>query len=164
MNLIDRIGSDTIGRIERAAPRRLAEAIHLADRGHHLAAIYLCGYAAEMTIGAAYFKLLEYASNYAISEEDRRTAINKAKGPHYRQLSEKLHPLDGWPRLLVEEKRALAPPGYTDSFGQAVIARVDSIACHWCTKLRYRDFEAAESQSREVIEATRWLVENYPNM
>jgi hypothetical protein len=131
MNLINRIGSDTIGKLERAAPRRLAEAVDLAANGHRLAAIYLCGYAAEMIIGAAYFKLFGDRTNDPISDTSRKLAVQKAARKGYRERSEKAHPLDGWPRILVEEKVALAPPGYSHSFGQAITARVDSIAIHW---------------------------------
>jgi hypothetical protein len=79
MDLIDRIGFDTIEKLEAAAPARLAEAIVLQTAGHHLAAIYLCGYAAEMWLGSAYFKILGYAPDQEVEASRRGAALKAAK-------------------------------------------------------------------------------------
>lgn len=157
-----RIGSHTITRLERAAPLRLAEASCLRERGHNLAAIYLSGYAAEMVVGSAYFRLLGYRA-YELIEDDRlRRVLDNARG---RSAAIDLsHPLDGLGRLLVADRLQRTPPGYARSFGAAIIKRVDAICQHWAPKLRYRDFDADAGQAGEVIEAAEWLLSESPNM
>jgi hypothetical protein len=164
MNLIDRIASDTVTKLEKAAPRRISEASTLIEGGHHLAAVYLCGYAAEMALGSAYFKILGFQPNQAIPENRRNLAKRKAAGVGYRGVSHPSHPLDGWVRILIEERAASLLPGYPQALAKAITARVDAIAQHWWPHLRYRDFEATASQSAEVIEATRWIWTTYPNL
>jgi HEPN domain-containing protein len=59
MPLVQRIHSrpHTIAEFRRAATLRYREAVRLAVAGDRLAAIYLSGYAAEMLLKAAYFRL-----------------------------------------------------------------------------------------------------------
>lgn len=162
MNLIDRVGSDTIMRLERAASARLEEARWLIGEDYYLAGIYLCGYAAEMWIGSAYLKLIGFSPSEPIDEK-RRWAIIKMASQRA-VLSEPSHPLDGWARLLVVDKASLTPPGYDATFRTAIVARVNTIARHWSPRLRYRDLDATPRQAHETIDAATWLATNYARM
>jgi hypothetical protein len=162
MDLIDRIGFDTIEKLEAAAPARLAEAIVLQTAGHHLAAIYLCGYAAEMWLGSAYFKILGYAPDQEVEASRRGAALKAAKLRKVK--SHASHPLDGWVRLLVEEKPKLKPPAYEPNFARALLAIVDSIGRHWWPHIRYRDIDPGLEIAGEITDSTRWLWNNYPTM
>jgi hypothetical protein len=54
--LLDRIGFDTLAKLEAAATRRYAEAQRLAA-DEPLGALYLYGYTIEMRLKAAYYRL-----------------------------------------------------------------------------------------------------------
>jgi hypothetical protein len=162
MNLIDRVGSDTIGKLERAAPRRLAEAVVLAAQGHYLAAIYLCGYVAEMVLGAAFYRLDDYGSNEPIDDNHRRRVLGAARG--LKLSFDPSHPLDGLAILLVNKKRQVGPSGYKAEIERGIVNRVNAICRHWAPKLRYRDLDASRSQAQEVIDAAGWLLSEYPSL
>ena len=162
MDLIDRIGFDTIEKLEAAAPARLAEAMVLQTEGRYLAAIYLCGYAAEMWMGSAYFRLLNYAPDREIEVSRRNTAVKAARERKIK--SHASHPLDGWVRLLVEEKPKLKPPAYDSDFALDLVTKVDSIGRHWWPNLRYRDIDPGREIAVEITDSTQWLRQNYPAM
>src|SRR5437899_1926081 len=75
MPLLNRLPSNhTIREFRIAAALRYREATHLATAGDRLAAIYLCGYAAEMLLKAAYFRLLGKSPVEAITLHDIQDA------------------------------------------------------------------------------------------
>jgi hypothetical protein len=158
MSLILKIGPDTRSRLGRAAFRRFLEADCLIEAKHHLTAIYLFGYVAEMVIGAAYCKNLRYGVNDPIDPSRLNTMLKAA-----RQLSkavDKSHPIDGLARLLVNDKGALAPPAYDKKLGLRIIDRADLIGRHWSPKLRYRAIDASWEVVSEVREAAEWFLKN----
>ena len=67
MPLIARVTADhSIREFRNAAWRRYQEARRLAINGDRLAAIYLWGYAAEMLLKAAYFRLVGWSPTQAM--------------------------------------------------------------------------------------------------
>ncbi len=56
-NLIQRLRHDSVAEFEAAALTRFQDGIELEARGRPLAAIYLWGYSAEMTLKAALFSI-----------------------------------------------------------------------------------------------------------
>ena len=63
--LVEQLGPDTIFRFEQSARLRIEEGDWLADR-YSLIAIYLYGYAAEMSLKAAYFRNLRLGATVEI--------------------------------------------------------------------------------------------------
>lgn len=78
-SLAARIGPDTISRLERAFSRRFAEAEWLARGEHRLASIYFFGYAAEIVLGAAFFRLRGYGKTEPIEDTERRRIVKEAQ-------------------------------------------------------------------------------------
>src|SRR5688572_11560384 len=74
--LVSRCGPDRVGEFRAAAIVRYEDGVSLADGGRRAAAIYLWGYAAEMTLKAAFFTAFGFPANRVISPADLRTARN----------------------------------------------------------------------------------------
>ena len=78
--LVDRFTADSVGQFRAAAHIRNEDAWRLATSGRGSAAIYLWGYAAEMLVKAAYFHLIGFAENRAISLPDLLQVKENATG------------------------------------------------------------------------------------
>src|SRR3954452_5310622 len=72
--LVDRCGPDTVAEFRSAAVVRYDDGARLAGRGRRTAAIYLWGYAAEMTIKAAFFTAFGFPEDRVITAAHLRTA------------------------------------------------------------------------------------------
>src|ERR1041384_7722171 len=97
----------TIRTFRAAAMARLVESQIMAGQENRLASIYLLGYAAEMLLKAAYFRLAGYSLNQAITVPEMYAAKDYAvkilKCPW---AGNNLHDLRGWQTLLTEERKA----------------------------------------------------------
>lgn len=107
MPLIARIAQDhTVREFRAAAGLRYREAQRLAVAGDRLAAIYLWGYAAEMLLKAAYFRLRGWLPTQPITMTDIRDARNYAITTlQIAWPQPNLHDLSRWRALLVEERK-----------------------------------------------------------
>lgn len=107
-SLLDRLRPDSIREFRAAAKARLVEGETLVLGDRSFAAIYLWGYAAEMTLKGAYFRAIRFGERQPITWPDLRFAVKRAKdlgisGP---LAAGNLHDLAGWAELLIEERRA----------------------------------------------------------
>jgi len=149
LTLANRIGPDTLGKLEQAARRRFAEASNLiADEP--LGAIYLFGYTVEMRLKAAYFRTVGLAP---------ATNLSKFRKPAEAQIRSLLgirgavgHNLYGWARLL-ETARATTPGAIVLplALAQNMYAHIQNIELCWTEVLRYR----ANKPYNEELEAVR---------
>ena len=161
MSILKKLGPDSISRLVNAASSRHEEASYLFEGGRYLASIYLAGYAAEMTIGAAYFRIVrEYGSNRRIEPNDFQKILKAARV--LSTLEDKSHPIDGLAELLIEEKRALNPPAIDDKIEQSLRKRVEIVARDWGPKLRYRAIQATSEEADRVLRAVRWIIDHCP--
>lgn len=162
MSLVSRIGPDTIDELERAAPRRFAEADALRRGKRWIGAIYLYGYVAEMVLGAAHFKLLGYSPAQEIEFDRRRQLVQAAKKLSGMTIEAKPHPVDGLAQLLVVEKKRLAPPGHEPELENMIRLQSSLIRDYWSIKLRYRDMIASADDARVMRSAAKWFLVHYP--
>ncbi|HYT95497.1 MAG TPA: hypothetical protein VEL76_42655 [Gemmataceae bacterium] len=162
--LIDRCQPDSIREFRASAGQRYYDGLALAGAGNRTAAVYLWGYAAEMTLKAAYFEL------FGLAEDDELTvpghiqpAINRGRAaplniawPHQGAG----HNVRAWAELLVGV-RALDPgTAYGPAFAVAVQRCGQRIGQLWKETLRYHKNRAYLYEVRQVREATEWLLIN----
>jgi len=114
--LVDRFTNDSVGQFRAAAHIRNEDAWHLATSGRGAAAIYLWGYAAEITVKAAWFDLVGFPKNRAISLSDLRQAKSLATATYGLSWTGNLHNVRHWAELLIQHRIALrrsyADPGF----------------------------------------------------
>ncbi len=160
MSILSRLGHDTISRLEKAAARRFIEAEWLVEGKHHLTAIYFFGYAVEITVGTAYFRMKGYGLLDPLLPVDRNKALIAAKGRSL--MTDKSHPIDGWAELLIEEKGALFPPAFERKIERAIRNKTVELRDNWGPKLRYRSMDATEEQVKAAREAADWFLKKFP--
>lgn len=163
-------GPETIRKYEKAAENRYSEAMFLLENKHRLAGVYLLGYAIEMWITAAYFKLRGHPPTAIIDTDARDRAA--ARALVYGFEIKRQHDLVGWARLLVEERKAIAVPSTTRpaltpfdlSFAQAILNHSLQAYQVWRPALRYSPFAPEQSDTDDVQIAAEWFKNHYSSM
>jgi hypothetical protein len=162
--LIDRCQPDSIREFRASARQRYDDGLALAGAGNRTAAIYLWGYATEMTLKAAYFSLFGLAETDVITVHGHiRPAINRGRTAPLSIAWPNQgagHNVLAWAELLVGV-RALAP---ATAYGPAFAAQVQGCGQRiwqlWRETLRYHKNRAYLYEVRQVREATEWLLAN----
>lgn len=158
MSIIRTIGPDSVSRLEKAAERRCAEADCLDRAGHRLGALYFYGYAIEIAIGIAYFKMIGFGSMDPILPKDLKRALVPAAS--HSLMSDKSHPIDGWVLLLIDVRARLYPPAYEKRLERKLKNCSLLVRESWSPKLRYRAMEIGADQVAPVRESAHWLLKN----
>lgn len=162
--LIDRCQPDSIREFRASARQRYNDGLALVAAGNRTAAIYLWGYAAEMTLKAAYFSLAGLADGDLITMPGHiRPAITQGRAaplliawPHRGEG----HNVRGWAELLVGA-RALAPAtAFDNAFASQVQQCGQRIGQLWNETLRYHKNRAYLHEVRQVRLAAEWLLIN----
>jgi len=151
---------ESIREFRASARQRFDEGIALVAEGYRTGAIYLWGYAAEMTLKAAYFSLLGRAEAALLTwGGDMLPAIQagRALGIAW-PIAGQGHNLRAWAELLVAERAATPGAAYLPAFGQEVQACGQTIGQLWSETLRYHKNLAYLYEVRQVREATEWLL------
>jgi hypothetical protein len=151
--LLARCGLDCVREFRASARLRYNEGVALSD-SHKTAAIYLWGYAAEMTLKAAYFTLIGFADTREITRLDLRTALGGGHGSTAASLgmspSGNFHNLGEWAQLLILY-RDRHGPAYSDPLQAAqVIDNTGVVYRHWRETLRYRRNVAYQFEMKQV--------------
>jgi hypothetical protein len=161
MALIHRLGRDhTIREFRAAAVLRFQEATQLALANHRLGAIYLGGYAAEMLLKAAYFRLAGWGLTAPITLGDVQAAKVHATNRLGLPWPGNLHDLMSWASLLVEERKYRGM-GYAVSFARTLVAQVKRLYLNWREQLRYRANRPYAGEVAAVLRSTQWLIGQY---
>jgi hypothetical protein len=163
MALIQRLGlpkDHTIEEFRMAARLHFREASRLAVAGDRLAAIYLGGYAAEMLLKAAYFRLAGKGPAAPISTQEMYNARSYAKATLGVAWADKLHDLTGWTALLVEERRLRGAP-YSWTLARDLLAHTQRIYLNWREYLRYRPNRPYQGETAAVLQGVQWLLGQY---
>jgi hypothetical protein len=163
-------GPETIRKYEKAAENRFSEATFLLENHRRLAGVYLLGYAIEMWITAAYFRLRGYSPARVIDADARNRAA--ARAPVHGFEINRQHDLLGWARLLVHERRTIAAPAtapprlspFDPSFAQAIEDHSRRAYQVWQPALRYSPDDLDQSGADEVKNAAQWFKDHYDKM
>jgi hypothetical protein len=158
MSILERVGPDTISRLQSAAKRRCAEADWLVGGKHYLAALYFYGYVAEIILGSAYFRMIGYNGNDPILPVPLKKALDLARSRS--TMKDKAHPVDGLALLLIEEKANLYGPAYEKRTERSLRESALILRENWGPKLRYRAIELKEDHIELIRKSAHWFLEN----
>ena len=153
---------DSIAEFQRAARQRYDDGLTLASQGRRTGAIYLWGYAAEMVLKAAYFRLTGVPSGRPLTVQgDIRPAIQRGRTIHglVWPVAGDGHNVRAWAELLIAERLSLTQPYPTD-FGRQVQRCGQRIGLLWSESLRYHKNVAYVYELRQVQESLEWLLTN----
>lgn len=158
--LLDRCQPDSIREFRAAAIQRANDARALLATERRTAAIYLWGYAAEMTLKASYFAVIGFTDTQHITMADLRAARLSAPALGVAPLVN-LHDIRGWAELLVATRVSL--PGFAypiPGFGNRVVSAGSRIHAMWRESLRYHKNFAYQFELARVQTASQWLLAN----
>ena len=158
--LVNRFTDDSVGQFRVAAHIRNEDAWHLATSGRGAAAIYLWGYAAEMTVKAAWFDLIGFPESKTISTLDLNMAIKLAKDRHGIPWQHGLHNIFHWAELLIQHRIALGQSYPDPRFGSQVLENCRRVYERWRVILRYKKNQAYPFEVHAVAVSTQWLLSN----
>jgi hypothetical protein len=126
------------------------------NEARRLASIYLGGYAAEMLLKAAYFRLAGWGLADPITLTDLGNARKHATTVLGLSWPENLHDLLRWRDLLIEERKRIGSP-YAAAFVRGFSAQVKRIYLNWREYLRYHTNRPYQGEVNRTLQAVRWL-------
>ncbi len=158
--LLDRCRLDSISGFREAARTRFVDGTAAAELGRRTAAIYLWGYAAEMTIKAAYFAATGFEDGRAITIGDLRDAVNSRLASTIDWSGQgRLHHVPAWAELLVELRASDPKLVYADpKFGGEIVGMGRRFRRVWSETLRYHENVAYEHEVRRIRDAADWFL------
>ncbi len=146
-----------------AARQRFEEAKRAAIAGDRLVGVYLSGYAAEMLLKVAYFRLVGKEPSDLIAVKEMNEAKAKANTLFGIGWKENLHDLSRWAELLIEERKFRNVP-YRPAFRRRLNVQVDSLRKNWREDLRYRVNRPRQDEVTKVVEVVNWLFANLADL
>jgi hypothetical protein len=149
---------DCVAHFHIAAQTRCHDALLLAEHGASAAAIYFWGYAVEMLLKAAYFRLIGYTSQQVIALADLRRAVKFGQLQFKVPFAHRLHDIDSWARLLIEQRRHLHRPYSSAGFAAAVHIQAQIVHQRWREFIRYKPNVPYRHEVERVGEAANWFV------
>jgi hypothetical protein len=157
--LVARFAPDSIAQFFAAARVRDVDAQQLALAGRGTAAIYLWGYAAEMTLKGAWFALIGFAEDQVISSADLGSAEKQANGYLIQwPKAGRWHAIFAWAQLLTQHRITLRGAYPDPQFPAAVMHHSQRIYQRWRETMRYKKNRAYDHEVRAVAESVAWLL------
>jgi len=156
--LLDRLHVESIRNFEHAAVERVADAAALRNTDRRLAALYLSGYAAEMILKAAYFRVVGVPAMAVISPQTRRLAMAQMQQLTPIQTWNQHH-IAGWAELLVAV-RANPPLNQplTQQLESEVLTRGHRVYGLWREVLRYHTNTPYQHEAESVYGDASWFL------
>jgi hypothetical protein len=167
--LLNRIGFDTLAKLESAARRRHAEARQLRPK-EPLGALYLYGYTIEMRLKAAYYRLVSVPENWDLDvptppavvspRRDAQVQIQNLIGlGHSAQAG---HHLVGWATLVITTRAGHPVLGpFATGFETQLNNHAQAAGRQWREILRYRANRPYDEEVDAVVDAANWIRGNY---
>src|SRR5947209_17216833 len=152
---------ESIREFRASAQKRFDEGLALAGQGRRTGAIYLWGYAAEMTLKAAHFRFTGLAETDVITWHGHILPAIHLGRVNYGiawPTQGQGHNVRAWAELLVLERAATPGAAYGQQFGQDVQACGQGIGQLWRETLRYHKNVAYSYEVSQVRDAAEWLL------
>lgn len=149
---------ETLQEFELAAEERYLDALELFVAGRNGAGIYLMGYAAEMILKVAYFKLdgVKPGGDLKPRLGPAKTFVKRMHpGIDY----ESFHSLLFWIHA-IRLKRLSKRSGSSKSVDVQALRKVRRLYQIWWVEMRYRRDRSTQSEVNTVYEDVTWLWDN----
>jgi hypothetical protein len=159
IRLPDRCGPDTVIGFLAAAEQRYADGLRLAETDRRTGAVYLWGYAVEMLLKAAYFRVVGSGPRQPILRDDLRAAVDLAPTVNCHFPGRNFHHLIGWSDLLICTRLALGQPYSDPRFPAAITHHTRRVYQVWRETLRYHQNTAYQFEVTAVREGVEWFLE-----
>lgn len=159
--LPQRCSPDSIREFRLAAEERFQDGLCMAAAGRRTAAVYVWGYAVEMTLKAAYFQTLGFLLNQTIALSHLHGAKANAPALGVVWQGNNLHSIESWAELLVATRATQPGWAYANpAFAGWVVGRARSLGGLWRETLRYRKNVAYAFEVVRAKNAAEWFLLN----
>ena len=150
---------ETVQDFELASEQKYWEGVELMTAGHRAAGIYLVGYAVEMWLKAACFRLDGAALD---AEVDQYLAPARKLGKNLFPASpcENYHSLKFWGELL-RHKRCVTLGPFDHALDAGVSLRFTRLYAIWWIEMRYRPDQALLGEVNTVFDDATWFRDSY---
>jgi len=162
MPLRDRLPQETLAGLELARKERFNDGYHLAVDERRMGAIYLLGYAVEMTLKSAYFRWIEPTEpGLPLGPERLQTAR-----AHARDIlgiivpDESYHSPLFWAHLIVARRENDSSP-LDVTLASALIASAQCVWSNWKVSMRYHGDISTEGELYSVFREAEWMHTHY---
>jgi hypothetical protein len=123
--------------------------------------MYLAGYAAEMLLKAAYFRLAGWSIDQSITLHDLRNARVYAIGTlGLPWPGNNLHDLSSWRTLLIAE-RINRGRRHPVRVRRRLDGHVNRLQINWSPDLRYQTNRPTRAELRVTLDAAEWLLRHF---
>jgi hypothetical protein len=150
---------ETVQDFELASEQKYWEALELMTAGHRAAGIYLIGYAVEMWLKAACFRLDGAGPGHAVRPylaPARR--LGRALFPAI--PDESYHSVNFWGELLCH-KRRVTLGAFDHVLDAALSLRFTRLHTIWWIEMRYRPDQAQPAEVNTAFEDATWFRDSY---
>jgi hypothetical protein len=151
---------DCIQEYEQARSDRLCDGTSLWSWDRDPGAVYILGYAAEITLKCAYFRFSGFTIAQPIGHAELHTEKARAPLLGVTVPHEGFHSVKFWGELLVARRRVRAralPPAL-----EAVLrAAVDAVYDCWWIEMRYKRGDSSRADLLRMQAAVDWIDRNY---
>ena len=164
--LVDRFLPDSVAQFQAVAAIRNDDAHSLLAVGRGTAAIYFWGYAAEMILKQAWFRLAGFSDAQQIGVKDLNAAVKTATSvygitwPGHGQL----HNIYCWAQLVTRHHIATVGPYADMTFEPEVTGQAKRIYERWRESMRYKKNQAYMAEVYAVQSAASWILNNAQNL
>lgn len=151
---------DCIQEYEQARSDRLWDGTSLWSWDRDPGAVYILGYAAEITLKCAYFRFSGFTIAQPIGHAELHTEKARAPLLGVTVPHEVFHSVKFWGELLVARRRVIAralPP----ALEAELRAAVDAVYDCWWIEMRYKRGYSSRADLLRMQAAVDWIDRNY---
>lgn len=154
-------GQETIAIFESTAEEKYEDGFNLLSYVSPGNGIYLMGYAAEMLLKSAYFRIIGLSETTPITRQHLRDARSEAARLSVGASDEQFHNVEFWGEIVIK-KRIQQARGLPFAFVVELENRTRRLALNWFVEMRYRDLQGVTKQDLEdVFDDVVWIKSNY---
>jgi hypothetical protein len=155
---------ETVGVLVTAAEEKYWEGRELMLAGKLGACIYLMGYAAEIYLKTACFRVggIQLADVVGPKSPAFKSALRIGHGVFPAILDESCHSLLFWANLLRHGRRRGGLIPWSPRFRSEFTSCTRRLYSTWWVEMRYRPDRARPADARNVLDWAGWLRMNYP--
>ena len=159
MGLVSRSAStDSIQEMDAARRDRFWDALTCGIDERHFAACYLFGYAIEMSLKVAYFRLI--STNVVADLAPHLKTVGRQ--PRFKQRG-RLHNVVAWADQLLEIRRLQGRPLSPALTGELIL-RAKQVAGNWSEVMRYRRSIKAVDEACQLLELAEWFSRRHDDL
>ena len=148
---------ETVQGFEAAAEEKYEDGFNLMATASPGNGIYLMGYAAEMLLKAAYFRVIGLADTVPITRQRLRDARADAASLGVVSDDEQFHNVAFWGELIIK-KRLHQSRGLTPDLTDDLSLRSKRLAQNWFVEMRYQVLQGVTAQDLEdVLDDVVWI-------